>query len=116
MCIRDSPRPVVVHVATVKGKGFAPAEGGGLAGMEKWHAANPKSIANGKPNGPVKTAGSRPPEYTTVFGGALVEECRRDERIIGITAAMSSGTGLNLLQQELPERYYDAVSYTHLRA
>ena len=100
-------RPVVVHVATVKGKGFAPAEGGGLAGMEKWHAANPKSIANGKPNGPVKTAGSRPPEYTTVFGGALVEECRRDERIIGITAAMSSGTGLNLLQQELPERYYD---------
>ena len=42
-------RPVVVHCATVKGKGFAPAEEGGLEGMEKWHAAKPKSIANGAP-------------------------------------------------------------------
>ena len=42
-------RPVVVHAATVKGKGFAPAEEGGLEGMEKWHAAKPKSIANGAP-------------------------------------------------------------------
>src|ERR1035437_10109392 len=75
--------------------------------MEKWHAANPKSIANGKPNGPSTPAGSKSPDYTTVFGGALVEECRRDERIIGITAAMSSGTGLNILQRELPERYFD---------
>jgi 1-deoxy-D-xylulose-5-phosphate synthase len=98
-------RPVVVHVATIKGKGFAPAEDGGMAGMEKWHAANPKSIANGKPNGPKAVSG--PPDYTTVFGGALVEECKRDERVIGITAAMSSGTGLNLLQKALPERYFD---------
>jgi len=100
-------RPVVVHVATVKGKGFAPAEEGGMAGMEKWHAANPKSIANGKPNGAKASATAGPPDYTTVFGGALVEECRRDERIIGITAAMSSGTGLNQLQKALPERYFD---------
>ena len=42
-------RPVVIHCATVKGKGFAPAEEGGLEGMEKWHAAKPKSIANGVP-------------------------------------------------------------------
>ena len=42
-------RPVVVHIATVKGKGFAPAEDGGLEGMEKWHAAKPKSILNGSP-------------------------------------------------------------------
>ena len=42
-------RPVVVHVATVKGKGFAPAEDGGLEGMEKWHAAKPNSILNGSP-------------------------------------------------------------------
>ena len=42
-------RPVVVHIATVKGKGFAPAEEGGLEGMEQWHAAKPKSIANGAP-------------------------------------------------------------------
>ncbi len=102
-------RPVVVHCATVKGKGFAPAEEGGLEGMEKWHAAKPKSIANGAPA--AKPAGGngakKPPQYTQVFGEALVQECRRDARVIGITAAMNSGTGLNILQRELPERYYD---------
>src|SRR5437660_5986562 len=61
-------RPVVVHCATVKGKGFAPAEEGGLEGMEKWHAAKPKSIANGLPASVVaKPSGARPspPQYTT---------------------------------------------------
>ena len=48
-----------------------------------------------------------PPQYTQVFGDALVRECRRDERIVGITAAMNSGTGLNILQEALPERYFD---------
>ncbi len=124
-------RPVVVHVATVKGKGFAPAEDGGLEGMEKWHAAKPHSILNGVPTatppsppvsssvdpvtstktGPGTTAGlaqGKPvPQYTQVFGEALVRECRRDERVVGITAAMNSGTGLNILQEALPERYFD---------
>jgi 1-deoxy-D-xylulose-5-phosphate synthase len=103
-------RPVVVHVATVKGKGFAPAEEGGLEGMEQWHAAKPKSIANGAPAAKVaKPAGTKPSplQYTQVFGEALVAECRRDERVIGITAAMNSGTGLNILQRELPDRYFD---------
>jgi 1-deoxy-D-xylulose-5-phosphate synthase len=103
-------RPVVVHCATVKGKGFAPAEEGGLEGMEKWHAAKPNSIANGVPAAAVrKPSGTKPapPQYTQVFGQALVEECRRDERVIGITAAMNSGTGLNILQRELPDRYFD---------
>jgi 1-deoxy-D-xylulose-5-phosphate synthase len=103
-------RPVVVHCATVKGKGFAPAEEGGLEGMEKWHAAKPKSIANGAPAIiKPKPANGKPavPQYTAVFGNALVEECKRDDRIIGITAAMNSGTGLNILQRELPDRYYD---------
>jgi 1-deoxy-D-xylulose-5-phosphate synthase len=106
-------RPVVVHAATVKGKGFAAAEEGGLEGMEKWHAAKPKSIANGAPAAlkPVSSSGPRaksaPPQYTQVFGTALVAECRRDRRVIGITAAMNSGTGLNILQHELPDRYYD---------
>jgi 1-deoxy-D-xylulose-5-phosphate synthase len=99
-------RPVVVHVATVKGKGFKAAEEGGLEGMEKWHAAKPKSIANGAPAKLAKAA-SGPPQYTQVFGEALVEECRRDERVVGITAAMNSGTGLSTLQKALPERYYD---------
>jgi 1-deoxy-D-xylulose-5-phosphate synthase len=103
-------RPVVVHVATVKGKGFAPAEEGGLEGMEQWHAAKPKSITNGAPAAKVaKPAGAKPspPQYTQVFGEALVAECRRDSRVIGITAAMNSGTGLNILQRELPDRYFD---------
>jgi 1-deoxy-D-xylulose-5-phosphate synthase len=103
-------RPVVVHCATVKGKGFAPAEEGGLEGMEKWHAAKPKSISGGAPAkaAPAKQNGAPPPPaYTEVFGNALVRECRRDERIVGITAAMNSGTGLNILQRELPDRYFD---------
>ncbi len=106
-------RPVVVHIKTVKGKGFAPAEEGGLEGMEKWHAAKPASIVNGAPapapkkNGAARFAKPAPPQYTTVFGNALVEECKRDERVCGITAAMNSGTGLNILQKEMPERYYD---------
>jgi len=121
----DAGRPVVVHIATVKGKGFAPAEDGGLEGMEKWHAAKPKSIVNGKPASasPVTApagkasagasspnaspAPAKPPQYTTVFGEALVRECRRDPRVVGITAAMNSGTGLNILQEAMPERYFD---------
>ena len=103
-------RPVVVHCATIKGKGFAPAEDGGLEGMEKWHAAKPKSIANGAPApATAAPAGAAvpPPQYTKVFGEALVREAHRDDRVIGITAAMNSGTGLNILQNELPERYFD---------
>jgi 1-deoxy-D-xylulose-5-phosphate synthase len=115
-------RPVVVHIATVKGKGFAPAEDGGLEGMEKWHAAKPKSILNGMPtSAPVRPAAVSangrsvrggearvtPPQYTQVFGEALLRECRRDARVVGITAAMNSGTGLNILQKALPERYFD---------
>jgi 1-deoxy-D-xylulose-5-phosphate synthase len=106
-------RPVVVHAATVKGKGFAPAEEGGLEGMEKWHAAKPKSISNGapaaakKPSAGKAAASPAPPQYTKVFGDAMVRECERDPRVVGITAAMNSGTGLNILQKANPDRYYD---------
>ena len=103
----EAERPVVVHCKTVKGKGFAPAEEGGLEGMEKWHAAKPGSVINGAAAPKRKGASAPKPQYTTVFGEALVEECRRDERVVGITAAMNSGTGLNILQEELPDRYYD---------
>src|ERR1700761_2815645 len=120
-------RPVVVHIATVKGKGFAPAEEGGLEGMETWHAAKPKSIAGGAPvvakaapagaPGPqppaqtgLRGAGVAPPPtppYMTVLGDAMVEEVRRDRRVVGITAAMNSGTGLNILQKAEPDHYFD---------
>jgi 1-deoxy-D-xylulose-5-phosphate synthase len=108
-------RPVVVHIATVKGKGFAPAEDGGLEGMEEWHAAKPKSIVNGLPARPAArpdrltaaAAKAPAPQYTQVFGNALVSECERDKRVVGITAAMNSGTGLSILQKAMPERYFD---------
>ncbi len=105
-------RPVVVHIATVKGKGFAAAEEGGLEGMEKWHAAKPKSIVGGapvavKPKDAAAAAAPAPPQYTAVFGAAMVQECRRDDRVVGITAAMNTGTGLDALQKVMPERYFD---------
>ena len=103
-------RPVVVHITTVKGKGFAPAEDGGLEGMEKWHAAKPGSIAD---RAPVKKRAPEPatpaaaPTYTEVFGNALVSEVRANRRVVGITAAMNSGTGLNILQEAEPDHYFD---------
>ncbi len=121
----EADRPVVVHIHTVKGKGFEPAEEGGLEGMEKWHAAKPGSIvdrkpAEGKPVVPVSESDSpekieklekpppkAPPQYTAVFADALVAEAERDPRVIGITAAMAGGTGLNKLCDALPEQYYD---------
>jgi 1-deoxy-D-xylulose-5-phosphate synthase len=124
----EADRPVVVHIHTVKGKGFEPAEEGGIEGMEKWHAAKPGSIVNGKeaPKKPSpkpipvsesdspekiekleKPPPKSPPQYTAVFAEALVEEAKRDPRVIGITAAMAGGTGLNKLCEALPEQYYD---------
>ena len=105
-------RPVVVHIATVKGRGFAPAEEGGLAGMEQWHAAKPGSVVDRAPAPKPrisKTANGPAPklQYTQVFGQSLVAEARRDPRVVGITAAMNSGTGLSLLQEALPDRYFD---------
>jgi 1-deoxy-D-xylulose-5-phosphate synthase len=122
----EADRPVVVHIHTVKGKGFAPAEEGGLDSMEEWHAAKPKSIADGKPTNGAKPvpvtetdspegierlekppAAGSPPQYTKVFGEAMVAEARREERVIGITAAMAGGTGLQKLADEEPGQYYD---------
>ncbi|HEU4739220.1 MAG TPA: 1-deoxy-D-xylulose-5-phosphate synthase [Solirubrobacterales bacterium] len=121
----EADRPVVVHIHTVKGKGFAPAEEGGLESMEEWHAAKPKSIVNGEPAEakPVPVtetdspegievlekppAAGSPPQYTKVFAGAMVAEAEADERVIGITAAMAGGTGLQQLADEVPEQYYD---------
>jgi 1-deoxy-D-xylulose-5-phosphate synthase len=104
----EAERPVVIHCATVKGKGFAPAEDGGLEGMEKWHAAKPNSIAQRRPApAPSRPSSPAPPQYTQVFGEAMVRECERDPRVIGITAAMNSGTGLSILQKAMPDRYFD---------
>jgi 1-deoxy-D-xylulose-5-phosphate synthase len=121
----EAERPVVVHIHTVKGKGFAPAEEGGLESMEEWHAAKPNSIVNGKPaaakpvpvtetNSPEgierlekPPAAGSPPQYTQVFAEAMVAEAEADERVIGITAAMAGGTGLQKLADAAPDQYYD---------
>jgi 1-deoxy-D-xylulose-5-phosphate synthase len=107
----DAERPVVVHAKTVKGKGFAASEEGGLEGMEKWHAAKPASVVDRLPvkaSSGTKTGGpAGPPQYTKVFGDALVEAARRDRRVCGITAAMNTGTGLDALQKAMPDRYFD---------
>ena len=100
-------RPVVVHIATVKGKGFAPAEEGGLEGMEGWHAAKPGSIVSGAAVPSKPASSTAPPQYTQVFGKAMVREVRRDPRVVGITAAMNSGTGLSILQEAEPAHYFD---------
>ncbi len=124
-------RPVVVHIHTVKGKGFAAAEEGGLEGMEKWHAAKPGSIVDRKPAAeapprpvvPVQESDAprsiapekleprapdpSPPAYTAVFARAMIAEAERDERVIGITAAMAGGTGLDKLAKARPGQCYD---------
>src|SRR6187200_3418827 len=74
----EAERPVVIHCATVKGKGFSPAEEGGLEGMEQWHAAKPGSIVSGAAVPSKPASSTAPPQYTSVFGKAMVREVRRD--------------------------------------
>jgi 1-deoxy-D-xylulose-5-phosphate synthase len=79
--------------------------------MEQWHAVKPMGITDRKP-APAGISGGAPsrpapPQYTKVFGEAVVAEARRDPRVVGITAAMNSGTGLSIMQKELPDHYFD---------
>ncbi len=96
------PHPKLLHVITTKGKGFRPAE----ENQSKWHAHNGGfDTTTGKL---LKTADtSLPPKYQEVFGEALVELALKDTSIIAITAAMPSGTSLDLFQNALPNRFYD---------
>ncbi len=91
--------PVLIHVCTVKGKGYAPAE----KSDDKYHGVAKFNVATGEQ---VK---SRPnaPAYTKVFGQTLTEEAARDPRIVGVTAAMPSGTGLDIMQKRFPGRVFD---------
>nr|WP_252192745.1 1-deoxy-D-xylulose-5-phosphate synthase [Rhizobium sp. CSW-27] len=98
--VRDNAKgPVLIHVVTQKGKGYAPAE----AAADKYHGVNKFDVITGaqakaKPNAP---------SYTSVFADALVQEAALDEKIVGITAAMPSGTGLDKLQNLYPARTFD---------
>ena len=91
--------PVLLHVRTTKGKGYAPAE----EAPDRFHGTSPFSV----PTGECAPSDGAPPSYTEVFGKALVSLARRDERIVGITAAMTAGTGLDYLEQAFPHRFFD---------
>jgi 1-deoxy-D-xylulose-5-phosphate synthase len=96
------PHPKLLHVITTKGKGFKPAE----ENQSKWHAHSGGFDTTTGKN--LKVAdGSIPPKYQEVFGEALVELALKDTRITAITAAMPSGTSLDLFQNALPDRFYD---------
>ena len=91
--------PVLIHACTVKGKGYAPAE----QAADKYHGVSKFNVATGA------QAKSQPnaPAYTKVFGQALCDEAARDPNIVAVTAAMPSGTGLNILADRFPKRVFD---------
>jgi 1-deoxy-D-xylulose-5-phosphate synthase len=93
-------RPVVIHALTKKGKGYEAA----LAFPEKFHGTGPYDIATG--TSPASAPGT-PPAWQDVFGQAMVTLCKLDPNVVGITAAMPSGTGLKILEKAMPSRYYD---------
>ncbi len=98
--VRDSDQaPVLVHVVTKKGKGYGPAE----ASDDKYHGVAKFNVVTGAQMKPKASA----PSYTKVFGDSLVEEARTDERIVGVTAAMPDGTGLDIFGRAFPDRMFD---------
>jgi 1-deoxy-D-xylulose-5-phosphate synthase len=99
--VRDSDHtgPVMIHVLTKKGYGYAPAE----SSTDKMHGVSKFNVVTGEQN----KGKSNAPQYTKVFAQSLIEEAKRDDKIVAITAAMPSGTGLDLFGYEFPERTFD---------
>lgn len=100
--IKDMKGPRLLHLRTIKGKGYEPAE----KDPSLWHAPgkfNPETgEVTGKQNSAIKI-----PKFQEVFGETLLELARMDKRVVGVTAAMSSGTSMNILQREMPSRVFD---------
>jgi 1-deoxy-D-xylulose-5-phosphate synthase len=99
--VRDTHHegPVVIHVVTRKGKGYKPAE----SSADKYHGVSKFNVVTGEQKKPVANA----PAYQNVFGKALVAEAEADSKIVAVTAAMPSGTGLNIFADRFPERCFD---------
>ncbi|HEX8826952.1 MAG TPA: 1-deoxy-D-xylulose-5-phosphate synthase [Xanthobacteraceae bacterium] len=98
--VRDMKNgPILVHVVTQKGKGYEPAE----KSADKYHGVVKFDVATGAQQ-KSKTAA---PQYTKVFAESLIKEARKDDKVVAITAAMPSGTGLDLFQKEFPNRTFD---------
>ncbi len=96
--VKDFKGPILVHTITQKGKGYKPAEGH----VQRLHASTPFDKLTGKA---VKK--STQASYTSIFGNALVEIVKQDPAVVGITGAMPDGTGLDILQKECPDNYFD---------
>ena len=92
--------PVLVHVVTKKGKGYPYAE----ADQVGYHAQSAFNLSTGKA---IPSTKPKPPSYSKVFGQTLVKLCEQNSRVVGITAAMATGTGLDLLQKAVPGQYFD---------
>ena len=98
--VRDSETgPILVHVVTQKGKGYAPAE----AAADKYHGVTTFDVITGTQAKPKANA----PSYTSVFAKGLIAEARHDDKVVAVTAAMPNGTGLDLFGKEFPERIFD---------
>ena len=95
----DVGGPVLIHVITQKGKGYAPAE----SADDKYHGVNTFDVVTGAQAKPKANA----PSYTRVFADALIKAAREDDKIVAVTAAMPTGTGLDLFGQEFPKRTFD---------
>jgi 1-deoxy-D-xylulose-5-phosphate synthase len=91
--------PILVHVVTKKGKGYAPAE----ASADKYHGVAKFNVLTGEQN----KSTAKAPSYTQVFADALIAEARKDSRIVAVTAAMPAGTGLDHFAREFPSRCFD---------
>jgi 1-deoxy-D-xylulose-5-phosphate synthase len=100
--VKDSERPVLLHVRTVKGKGYAIAEKDPV----KWHGASPFAVETGEAprKDPSRPA---PPSYTSVFSQTLLQLAEKDPRIVAVTAAMPEGTGLDKFAKKFPSRAFD---------
>ncbi len=97
--VRNLDGPILVHTLTQKGKGYKPAE----QDVQRLHGVTPFDKVTGQ--SPKKSAG--PPAYTAVFGAAVVQLAQQTPNLVAITAAMPDGTGLDQLQREMPDRFYD---------
>ncbi len=98
--VRDSETgPILVHVVTQKGKGYAPAE----TSADRYHGVVKFDVATGAQ----AKSKANAPQYTKVFAQSLIKEARKDNRVVAITAAMPSGTGLDLFEKEFPKRFFD---------
>ena len=98
--LKNMPGPRILHTITTKGKGYAPAE----EDQTTWHAPGMFDPTTGKR---LKADDRKESRYQDVFGEVLLELARKDSRIVGVTPAMASGCGMNLLASEMPERFFD---------